>query len=184
MTFSSNDLLAELKTKTEELIEIAEKNFVDLSSETLYQRPAPEKWSIAECLEHLNRYAVYYHDMIDRKMKASNHNATSKFRSGIIGNYFSNVMQVKNGKMTKMNSPKDKNPIHSEIPEGIVDRFLAQQRELITLLDRAKSKNLAKVSIPITIAPWLKLKLGDTFRFSVNHNERHVLQALNVLRVG
>ncbi|KAA3637932.1 MAG: DinB family protein [Bacteroidetes bacterium] len=182
MTFSSNDLLADLKNKTEELIEIAEKNFSRLSPEVLNKRPAPEKWSIAECLEHLNRYAEYYHDMIDRKMKASSHMAKPKFRSGIFGNYFSNIMEVKNGKMKKMHSPKDKNPIHSEIPEGIVDRFLEQQRKMITLIDRAKSKNLAKVRIPITIAPWLKLKLGDTFRFSVNHNERHVLQAFNALK--
>lgn len=181
MTFSSNELLADLKWKTEELIEIAEKNFSGLSQEALNQRPAPEKWSIAECLEHLNRYAEYYHDMADRKMKASDHIAKPKFRSGIIGNYFSNIMQVKNGKLKKMHSPKDKNPIHSEIPEGIVDRFLVHQRVLLKLLDRARTANLSKVRIPITIAPWLKLKLGDTFRFSVNHNERHVQQALNVL---
>ena len=52
---------------------------------------------------------------------------------------------------------------------------------MMELLDRAKSANLAKIRIPITIYPWLKLKLGDTFRFSVNHNERHVIQSMKVL---
>lgn len=178
MTFSSNDLLKDLKDKTRELITIAENNFSNLTTEALNKRPAPDAWSIAECLEHLNRYAEYYHVTMNQKMEAASHLAKPKFRSGIIGNYFTNVMQVKNGKLTKMSSPQDKNPIHSEIPEGIVDRFLDHQKELLRLLDKAQSANLAKVRIPITIFPWLKLKLGDTFRFSVNHNERHVLQAL------
>ena len=181
MTFSSDDLIADLKSKTRELIKTAEQHFAELPSKSLNERPAPESWSIAECLEHLNLYAEYYHDMIDRKMSASNEAAHPKFRSGIIGNYFSNVMQVKNGRITKMSSPKDKNPIHSDIPEGIVERFIKRQKEMMELLDRAKSANLAKIRIPITIYPWLKLKLGDTFRFSVNHNERHVIQSMKVL---
>jgi hypothetical protein len=118
---------------------------------------------------------------MSKKMEDSSHGTYPTFRSGIIGNYFTNLMQVKNGKLTKMSSPKDKNPIHSNIPEGIVERFINRQKEMLQLLDRAQKANLTKVRIPITIYPWLKLKLGDTFRFSVAHNERHVLQAMEVL---
>jgi hypothetical protein len=180
MTFTSNTLLLDLSNKTQELIDIAEKNFSILSPSQLNKKPAPESWSIAECLEHLNLYAAYYHLTMEKKMKASSHQSVAQFKSGIIGNYFANVMQVKNGKIQKMSSPKDKNPANSNVPDGIVDRFITQQKQLIELIKKAEKANLAKVRIPITIAPWLKLKLGDTFRFSVNHNERHVAQAMRV----
>lgn len=181
MTFTSNTLLDDMSNKTKELIQIAEKEFAGLTEAQLNKKPAPESWSIAECLEHLNLYAEYYHLTMDNKMKESDTSSDARFRSGIIGNYFANSMMIKNGKMTKMTSPKDKNPTNSEIPPGIVDRFLSHQRQMVELIEMARHKNLAKVRIPITIAPWLKLKLGDTFRFSVNHNERHVIQALRVI---
>lgn len=182
MTFKSSTLLQDLLSKTQELIDIAEKNFSKLSAAQLNTKPAPESWSIAECLEHLNLYAEYYHLTIEQMMNASSHQSTLQFKSGIIGNYFSNLMEVKNGKVQKMSSPKDKNPANSNIPDGIVDRFITQQKQLIGLIKKAKNANLAKVRIPVTIAPWLKIKLGDTFRFCVNHNERHVVQAMRVTK--
>jgi hypothetical protein len=184
MTFASDQLLADLKSKTSALIQIAEKHFSGLTEEELNQRPAPDAWSIADCLEHLNLYAEYYHTMMAQKMEASNHMPNPKFRSGIIGNYFTNIMQVKNGKLNKMSSPKDKNPVNLETANDTLGRFIDHQQEMLRLLDRAKKANLGKVRIPITIYPWLKLKLGDTFRFSVTHNERHVIQAMNVLKAG
>ena len=42
--------------------------------------------------------------------------------------------------------------------------------------------DLGKIKIPISIAPFVKIKLGDTLRFIVYHNERHIVQAQNILK--
>ena len=39
-----------------------------------------------------------------------------------------------------------------------------------------------KTRIPISINKWIKIKLGDTFRFVIYHNERHIQQAKRVLK--
>lgn len=45
------------------------------------------------------------------------------------------------------------------------------------LLELAKNADLVKVKTSISLTKLIKLRLGDTFRFLVNHIERHVLQA-------
>lgn len=41
----------------------------------------------------------------------------------------------------------------------------------------ARNKDLGKIKTSISISKWIKLKLGDTFRVIIYHNERHIVQA-------
>jgi hypothetical protein len=52
---------------------------------------------------------------------------------------------------------------------------------LLDLLELAKSKNIGAIRTPISISRWIKLKLGDTFRFFVAHEQRHFVQINNAL---
>ena len=58
--------------------------------------------------------------------------------------------------------------------------LLKLQEELLSYLETAKNKNLDKIKTKTTL-PILKFKLGDTFRFIIHHNERHIVQAKRVL---
>jgi len=44
-------------------------------------------------------------------------------------------------------------------------------------LREAKTKNLNTIKIPTTLSKWIRMNLGDTFRFLIAHNERHIRQA-------
>jgi len=55
--------------------------------------------------------------------------------------------------------------------------FIAQQKQMIQLLNDAENVNLNKVKTSISISKFIKLKLGDTFRFVIYHNLRHIEQA-------
>jgi hypothetical protein len=48
------------------------------------------------------------------------------------------------------------------------------------LLDKAKNVSLGKTKTGISISKLIKLKLGDTFRFVIYHNIRHIEQAKRV----
>ena len=63
----------------------------------------------------------------------------------------------------------------------MINEFIEQQQQLWTLLDRARQYNLNEVRIPITLSKLIKLKLGDTFRFLVAHEQRHMIQARNAI---
>ena len=48
---------------------------------------------------------------------------------------------------------------------------------LKSLLNQAREVDLTKTKVPISLTRFIKLRLGDTFRFFVYHIERHILQA-------
>ena len=66
--------------------------------------------------------------------------------------------------------------------DTVIKEFLEGQDKLLRLLDMAKGKNLAKIHIPITLTKMIKLRLGDTFRFLIAHEQRHMIQARNTIK--
>ena len=59
---------------------------------------------------------------------------------------------------------------------------IASKKDRETMVDYVLDiTNLTKVKTSITISNWIKLRLGDTFRFVIHHNLRHVVQAKNLL---
>jgi hypothetical protein len=113
----------------------AVQKFKNLSPEELNYKEASGRWSILECIEHLNLYGDYYLPEIEKEiLKKGPDPKAELFKSGLLGNYFANLMQIRNGKITKMKSPADKNPINSSLSVTTLDRFLKQQDRLKSLL--------------------------------------------------
>ncbi|MEQ8364496.1 MAG: DinB family protein [Fulvivirga sp.] len=176
-----NDLINDLKTRTEEIIQELTK-FTSLSLGELNYRNAPNSWSILECLEHLNRYGDFYLPEIDNRLKSAQLSKNEVFNSGWLGNYFAvSMLPRESGKLNKMKTFKSMNPIHTRLGEDVVTKFLTQQERMLELLERAQHVDLNKVKTSISISKWIKLRLGDTFRVVVYHNQRHIKQASKVL---
>ncbi len=183
MKFNRNDLINDLKKDVENAIVTGEK-FKQLTANQLNFKAAAERWSILECLEHLNLYGDFYLIEIEKQiLKAPISKTTTVFKSGILGNYFAESMQPKpNGEISnKMKTFKDKDPANSNLSITVIDRFLKQQRQLLTLLEQAAAVDLTKVKTNITIK-FIRLRLGDTLRFVIYHNNRHLLQANSILK--
>ena len=85
-------------------------------------------------------------------------------------------------KLKKMKTFDDKNPNGSDLTEEVIHKFLKYGQELITLLENSKQVNLTKTKTAITISKVLKLRLGDTYRFLINHQIRHLAQAKRSLK--
>jgi hypothetical protein len=142
---------------------------------TLTWKENPTSWSILECLEHLNLYGDFYLPQIETKIKQSNTKSSSEFKSGILGNYFAKSMLPKE-KLNKMKTFKDKNPLHAKLDISVLDKCLAQQFTLLELLNQSRNVDLNKVKIETSISKMIKIKLGDTFQFIINHIIRHLKQ--------
>ena len=178
MKIEQEALINDLISMTEKIIAQA-KSYESLELQELNWKQGPDRWSILECLEHLSLYGDFYLVEIEQRIMNSETTPYSYFNSGLMGNYFANSMLPKNGKIRKMKTFKDKDPANSNLPLTTLDRFLKQQQRMIELLELARKVDLNKVKTSITI-PVIKLKLGDTFRFVIYHNQRHLLQAANV----
>ena len=182
MQIENNILVEELLTITEQSIVFAKK-FKTLSVHQLNKKQNPSAWSVLECIEHLNLYGDFYLPEIERRILSQETQRSSKvFKSGLIGSYFANLMQVKNGKLKKMQSPKNKNPNNSILTLTTIDRFVKQAEMLKSLLLQSKGLNLTKTKTSISLTKYIKLRLGDTFRFFIYHIERHMLQAEQALK--
>ncbi len=143
-------------------------------------KSSPERWSILECVEHLNLYGHFYIPEIESAIENAKFDQDIEFKSGILGNYFAESM-VPKGKLNKMKTFKDKNPLHANLDRKVLDEFLKQQTKTIDLLNKAKAVSLNKTKVKISLTKWIKLNLGDIFRFISNHNSRHFKQIENIL---
>ncbi len=45
---------------TTQLLDIARTELAPQDPQLLQQRPAPDRWSVLDCLDHLNRYGRFY----------------------------------------------------------------------------------------------------------------------------
>lgn len=182
MKTSTDFLLADLIERTRQHLNAAE-HYKSLTDEQLNWRPAPEKWSVLECLEHLNLYGDFYLPEIQSRITKSRFTAEKNFKSGMLGNYFAQSMLPKK-KLNKMKTFKDKNPLGSQLDKRTINRFIEQQKKMLVLLEKARKVSLNRTKTSISIPFPVRLKLGDTFRFVIYHNERHIAQAERVLKLG
>ena len=136
----------------------------------------PESWSALECIEHLNKYGDFYIPEITEKIKTSKHKSSEIFKSNWLGKYFSKSVSY-NEDLNKMKTFRSMNPLNSKLNIQTIEKFINQQHEIIELLNQSKNVNLDKTKTAISISNLIKLKLGDTFRVLIYHNERHIKQA-------
>jgi hypothetical protein len=174
--YNSQALLEGLQADIRQMVLIANK----LRSEdpgVLLEQPAPGKWSVVQVLEHLNSYGRYYIPAIEKSLQ-KNKPATEFFKPGFIGNYFTKMLSPseKGTVRYKMKAPKDHRPSPHLDHQPVIQTFLSQQQSLLELLEKAKTKNIGRIRTPISISRFIKLKLGDTFRFLIAHEQRHFIQ--------
>ena len=180
--YRSLTLLEELQADVRQLLLIANK----LKSEdpgVLLEQPAPGKWNVVQVLEHLNSYGRYYVPAMEKSLQ-SNKPAAEMYKPGFIGDYFTKMMRPssKGTVQYKMRAPKDHRPSPFLDHQPVIETFLAQQQALLELLEKAKTKNIGRIRTPISLSRFIRLKLGDTFRFLIAHEQRHFIQISNTLQ--
>ena len=186
VVYNSQQLLNQLQEQTEQFIAQAVSNWQILPHKQFGYKQLPEKWSANQCLQHLNSYGTYYLPAIEKAItiaKTKEQQNNNQFKSGWLGNYFTNLMQPKaDGSLSKkMQTPKNHQPTNNSDSNLSIAEFIDQQERLLLLLEQAKEVNLNSTKVPISISPFIKLKLGDVFMFLVAHNFRHVLQVNNAI---
>jgi DinB superfamily len=179
--YQSKSLIDSLYKESENHLEKAVQQWQNMPIKHLETSPQTGAWSAAQCIEHLNIYSRYYLPLIKNAIETAQKNdwkATPQYQSGWLGGYFYRTMLPKeNGALaSKMNAPKNAVPAKKVDAAAAISEYISHQEELLRLLDSAHHVSLVKPRIPISIAPFMRLKLGDIFLFLTAHTERHVLQ--------
>jgi hypothetical protein len=175
--FKNQELLEKLATSVKEAISTTE-DLGAMSAAQLHRSGRNESWSAIQHLHHLNFYATFYTEAIEDSLASARPAKVSTYKSGWLGNYFTNIIgpaAEQQPLQMKMKSPANAIPPTSEVlkTEAVIEEFLVLQKRLLYLLQRARAVDLGKNRVPTSLSTWLRLKLGDTFRFVVAHQERH-----------
>jgi uncharacterized damage-inducible protein DinB len=180
MKYVSKSLLENLYEQTEQTIKKAISEWQQLPADYLLAQPGEGKWSAAQCLEHLNSYGRYYLPAMESAIEAGKGTTPRpQFTSGWLGNYFYQLMLVdeKGTVKKKMKAPKDHRPAVHLNAAHVLSEFISQQEQLLQLVTKAQAVDIQAARVPISIARFIKLSLGDTLLFYIAHIGRHVAQA-------
>jgi hypothetical protein len=129
-------------------------------------------------IEHLNTYGRYYLPKLQEAISRSKSKAKEWFVPGWLGGYFTKSMMPKpDGTITnKMKAFKAHSPAADIDALKAIQEFEQQEIWLLQLLDKAAQVDIDRNRIPISIAPFIKLKMGDVFGFIIAHHQRHFVQ--------
>ena len=175
MIMETDRLISELIEITKENITIVE-DFIQRPFDDLKAKSNENSWSVLECIAHLNLYSEFY---LPELKKAINKNITPPsyfFYPSFTGEYLVKSIRYKE-KLNKMKTSSLMDPNGSILSKEVLRHFVFEQRQIIDLLDDAREVDINKIKTPLILSKWIKLRLGDTFRFVIYHNQRHVYQA-------
>ncbi len=181
--FKTEELLNDLSQDVRRIKEAA-TFFNSADKNKVVYCPEKGKWSVVQVLEHLNAYNRHYLPLIEKELSVVTYDTNAWFSSGYWGEKFTKMMKPKNvfDIKNKMKTSKKMSFPNSLNVDTVLKEFLAGQDKLLQLLEMGKGKDLAKIHIPITVTKLIKLRLGDTFRFLIAHEQRHIIQARNTLK--
>ncbi len=178
---TNQSLLNKLQEDVENIVSIVDKEFKSLSINELNRKENVDKWSILECLEHLNRYAAYYNQAIQNALQSAKADTTERaYKNGWFGKMSIDMMSPTNVK--KQKAIAKFNPVGSQLDKTVLTQFLTYQQELLAFIATAKTKNINQRKVPVEFFKLMKMKIGDALAFVVTHEQRHILQAQEVLR--
>ncbi|HEV3038222.1 MAG TPA: DinB family protein [Candidatus Angelobacter sp.] len=167
--------LADIRRRTEQLVD-------GLSPEQLTRRPDPGKWSIAECLIHLNLTAAAIQKLIDSAIQQGRTNnivGPGPFKAGALGGLF--IWIAEPPPKFKIKAPaKILPPANIGDPSLVIADFFRLQDEWARLVKEADGLDLNKIKAKTGFAGMPPMRLGATIPWMMAHQRRHVLQAEEV----
>lgn len=181
-TYKSIELLEQLATDVEQTIAQAQ-TLQQLDGSHLSSAPSG-KWNVLQVLYHLNSYNSYYLPHIALAIaQGSNVPYSASFKPGLLGNYFvATMLPASNGAVKNaMKAPADHVAGAGYNDISAITTFIEGQENLLQLLRQARNVNMTRIKVPISISRFIKIRLGDTFRFLIAHQQRHFLQIKNTL---
>jgi len=176
-----NPELEKLRNDYLVIIEDAKILTGDLTSEQINHRPSPDKWSVAECLEHLTLTNLTYYEVakpaIDKAIY-ENKFGDESIKLGIIGKIFMGFEPPPKRKFKTPKLFKPKQETHKVFEkETIVKDFVDSKMKMMELMERADGLNLNKVKMHSPVAKLIRIRLGDYFTIMAPHDRRHLWQA-------
>ena len=178
----SANLLETIVAAAEENSETARELFSGLSTAQLNWKPAPEKWSIAQCLDHLaitsHEFDGYFSDALVRGRKKWPVTTGPAYRPSFMGGWLIKQVNPEGGR--NLTAPKVFRPSESSNIDEPLAKFLKQQGRFIEFVRETSGVDYNKTKLRSPVTPLIRYSLADAFVVTVVHGRRHLAQARRV----
>jgi len=151
----------------------------ELTDEQLNWTSSPEKWSIAQCLDHLavtgERFDKYYTDVIARGREKWHVREPVPYRPSFVGGLL--LKQVTPEVKRRVPAPKVFRPGQPGMINGALEKFLKQQDVFLGFVRSAAGLDYNRIRLRSPVTPLMRYSLADAFVVTVLHGQRHLGQA-------
>lgn len=172
--------LDEIRAALEKVALDAQATFGGLGVRELNWRPDETRWSVGQCLQHL---LTSNHLVLAAARGALTHPSAGVWQRvplfpGLMGRAL--IRSQAPGSTGKYKAPAKARPAASDIPSEIVDRFVAQHREILAWLETVDARDAARVIMTSPFIRFVAYSVLDGCRLLVAHDHRHMEQARRV----
>jgi hypothetical protein len=162
---------------------LADELCANLTGAQFNWRPEPGRWSMAECLAHLNISAKLFGHAIASAVaeaRAAGLVGTGPFRYGPLSRWFLGFVEPDSKKRYKTPSKFAPKPSERFEVERVLEEFRTAGARWEQCLQKANGLDLARVKVRSPALPLLRFQLGALFAIQSAHETRHLRQAERV----
>ena len=159
----------------------AKSTFGELSPSQLNWKPSEERWSVAQCFDHLLNSNKDYFPVIDDVLAGKQQTFWQSMpvlpRLG--GKFL--LKFVDPASTRKVKAPKRFEPAQSDISAAVINDFIEQQTKIAGKMQETGHLDLERIVISSPAASAITYSLMDAYRIIVSHEHRHFQQAKRVI---
>jgi len=149
---------------------------------TFLRRPSPERWSAAECVEHLTLSNRLYYEMIRDGLARARllppH--PGPHRRKLLGRLL--AWSLEPGRGGKSRTIPSTVPHVAVAPQGVVGDFVESQRVIASFVRESSGLDLRRIVVVSPFLKALKYDLYSLYTILAAHGRRHLRQAENAVR--
>ena len=154
--------------------------FGDLSPAQLNWKPSAERWSVAQCFDHLLNSNKGYLPIFDDVLKGRKQSVWERMPllPGLAGKLL--IKSLDPASTRKIKAPKRFEPAQSDISASVINDFIDQQTLIGEKMKATEHFDLEKIVITSPALAAITYSLMDAYRIIVVHEHRHFQQAKRV----
>jgi hypothetical protein len=171
------DLISQYEACSKRAIAVAE----GLSPERLTRRPAPESWSIAECLAHLTLSHAPFPALLTAaydEARTTGQLGNGPFKADFMGRLVKWGLEPPPRIKLKARAPFQ--PVKIDAPERVLPDFLDLQEQLVERVRAAEGLRIDRVKVVSPVDSRVKYNVFAALQIIAAHDRRHLWQAERV----
>ncbi|MCW5977218.1 MAG: DinB family protein [Bryobacteraceae bacterium] len=154
-----------------------------LTREQLNWSPGPGRWSVAQCLDHLNAINAASASLLERAVAEGRRKAMLKdgpYAYGFLSRWFLKTMEPPVTR--RVGAPRKFRPAAERSVDEVLPPFLSLHERIEDLVRQADGLDLVRIKVPSPVTSLIRYSLGMAFWLLTAHDRRHLWQARQVLQ--